>query len=294
MSRDDNVPDRFGEFGFGHMDQYFGWWVYEENRFRAAVDRVNSLDLHLHVQEHNAQAAERGKSREAQALYHVDSFGVATVEMRGAMMKFTTSLARGTATTFVRRQVRQATADESVKAIVLVIDSPGGTVAGTDELALDVAAAAAWQPVIARVEDLTASGAYWVASQATHIVANRGAEIGSIGTYAIVHDYSARAAQMGIKTHIVRAGKFKGTAAPGTEITPEQLGEIQRVVDSLNEVFLGTVAAGRKMAVERVRDLADGRLHVATEAKRLGLIDAIGTIDQTYALARKLAKGRGS
>ncbi len=113
--------------------------------------------------------------------------------------------------------------------------------------------------------------------------------IGSIGTYAVVSDMSGMAEQAGVKVHVVRAGEFKGTGVPGTEVTDEQLSEVQRLIDSRNDFFLRAVSAGRNMPIAQVRELADGRVHPAKEALSLNLIDSISSFDAAFDKARKAA-----
>ena len=170
---------------------------------------------------------------------------------------------------------------------MLHIDSPGGTAAGTYDLAHEVARADLKKPVFAFVEDLGASAAYWVASQARQVFCNSTAMVGSIGTFGVVHDLSAMAAQSGIKVHVIKAGQFKGTGIPGTELTAEQLADEQRVVSQLNEEFIRGVSKGRKMDLDTVREIADGRIHVGKAAQELGFVDAIKTYDQAFRLLLK-------
>jgi len=148
--------------------------------------------------------------------------------------------------------------------------------------------------VTAYIEDLGASAAYFVASQAGRIVANQAAEVGSIGTYGVVMDSSGMAAREGIKVHVVKAGRYKGMGVPGTEITSEQLVEMQRVVDAANALFIAAVARGRPMSADRVAELADGRVHIAAEALKLNLIDGIQTFDAALESLRNTGKGRSS
>ena len=167
---------------------------------------------------------------------------------------------------------------------MLHIDSPGGTVAGTGDLAAAVARADMKKPVFAFIEDLGASAAFWVASQARKVFTNSSAMIGSIGTFGVVHDMSVMAAREGVKVHVIKAGKFKGAGVPGTEVTADQLMEQQRVVDDLNEEFVRGVATGRKMSMEAVREIADGRVHVGKSAQKLGFSDGVKTFDQAFSL----------
>jgi len=219
--------------------------------------------------------------------------GVAAIGIDGPMSKFDSKLG-GTNTIRSRFAVRMANADPEVGSILLRIDSPGGHVAGTQELAADVAASA--KPVTAFIEDQGASAAYWVASQAKKIIANEMALVGSIGTYAVVHDESKAADIKGIKVHVVSSGPWKGGGQPGTEITGEQLSQIQEIVDDYSQKFVDAVAAGRGMGRKDAAALADGRVWIASKAKKLGLIDQVGTLDEAMAFAadkavRRLGRG---
>lgn len=262
-----------------HIDQYFGVWAIVEDRFREAVARVNAMDLREHVEHRQSEPT----ARSGGDGFVVAKGGVAVIEMTGPLMKHASSLSGGTSTIEIRRAIRNAATDDDVSAIMLRIDSPGGTVAGTADLAADVASAAKQKPVHAFIEDLGASAAYWIASQATAVLATESSLVGSIGTFSVIHDLSGSAAQQGIKVHVVRAGSFKGSGTPGTEVTTEQLVEVQRVVDGLNSLFLKGVASGRGMSIDTIRELADGRVHGAAEAKSLGLIDGVKSFDKALA-----------
>jgi len=279
-------PDLLGqEFDVPRLADYFQPWAIHEQTFRAAVARIGAIDLRLHVErsQQDPQAASPSvSSRSSRGRgYQITDRGVAVVLVSGPLMKFVSSLCDGTSTVYLRQQIRAAAGDKEVGAILLHIDSPGGTVSGTADLADEVKRAASKKPVYAFIEDLGASAAYWVASQATQVFANRTAAVGSIGTYGVIWDQSARAAMQGIKVHVLRAGAYKGAAEPGTEITPEQLAEWQRVIDEYNQFFLKAVAAGRPLSLAEVRALADGRVHIGQAAVDAKLIDGIQTLDDT-------------
>lgn len=267
------------------IDQYFGVWAMREDVLRSAVERVNSIDLRAHVGD---TLAAGGMSNDGRSNgYEMLPGGIAVIDLAGPLMKFAGgSMSAGTSTVNARRQIRDAASNEAVNAILLRIDSPGGTVSGTQDLADEVAAAGAIKPVEAYVEDQAASAAYWVASQASRIVSNSSALVGCIGTYATLVDSSGAAAMKGFKVSVVRAGQFKGMGASGTEITPDHLAEAQRVVDGLNQHFLDGVASGRRMSAEAVSAIADGRIHLAADALKMGLIDGIESFDQTVARMR--------
>jgi len=272
-----------------HLDEYFGIWAIQEEPFRAAVARVNGLDLQVHVRAQKAAGPPQAAA--ANRDYQPAGDGVAVINLSGPMQKYVSSLSGGTSTVAVRRALRTAVRDETVRSILLRIDSPGGTVSGTRDLADDVAAAAAEKPVHAYIEDLGASAAYWVASQATKVYANPTAMVGSIGTFAVIYDFSAQASMIGVKVHVLRAGDFKGAGQPGTEVTAEQLAEWQRIVNELNEHFIRGVSAGRKLSLGATRALADGRVHIGQAAADLNLIDGVQTFDATLlALSKPSAR----
>lgn len=264
--------------GVAHLHEYFSVWAVQEEPFRALVDSVNGIDIALHVMRN--QGSQQGV-RQAETGLLMASGGVAVVELAGPLMKQVSSLSGGTSTVAARRKIRSAARSEEVTAIVLLIESPGGTAAGTQELADEVAAAAKLKPVHAFIDDLGASAAYWVASQATKVYANASAWVGSIGSFMVLRDTSGAGEKLGVKTHVVRAGDFKGMGTPGTEITAEQIAHIQELINAVNAQFLAGVASGRRMALDKVQSLADGRIHVGAAAVSLGLIDGIQTFDQT-------------
>lgn len=275
-----------------YIEQYFGPWMIEENTFRGMVRSLESLDLSAHLDQH---AVSEPSHRDRNVPV---SGGIARIELRGSLMKHVSSFSGGSSTALARKKVRLAAGSDDVQAILLVIDSPGGTVSGTFDLAQDVRKAATEKPVYAYCEDLCASAAYAIASQCRKVYANEASLIGSIGTLLVVHDLSKMAENEGVKVHAIKTGEFKGTGVPGTEITDEQLEYLQSIVTGMNSHFLAGVESGRSVSAEKVNSWADGRVHVAEEALKLGLIDGIKTIDEVLAEMReeirKPAGGRSS
>jgi len=273
-----------------YLEQYFGLWAMRPEEFHAGVQIARSIDLHVHMASEQALKAQ-GVSTPAAEVKN----DIAIVTLHGTLMKHTSSMSAGTSTVLARRQIRAAGANDNVKGLLLHIDSPGGTAAGTQDLAHDIAELAARKPVYAYCEDLTASAAYWAASQATKVFANESALVGSIGTYGVVHDLSKLAENEGIKVHVIRAGDFKGMGEPGTEVTDEQLAELQRIVNEMNDFFIRGVSKGRGMTASQVRKLADGRVHTAGPAQGLGLIDKVQSLDATFAqLVKDTRKVKGT
>jgi len=268
------------------LDQYLGLWAVYPERFLELFAAVSRYDLVAHVTAAQRQPLEQVRSQAAAAAAGADP-QIAVVPIIGTLTKRGSSLSSSGAMTILRRQVRALARDSQVDAILLVIDSPGGTSAGTADLANEVRAAAEKKPTWAFVEDLAASAAYWIASQASRVVANdRTALVGSIGTYLGLYDFSAAAAMEGVRPVVIKSGQFKAAGFPGTEITDEQRAYWQKIVDDTQAEFSAAVARGRRMELKRVAELADGRVHPAADAQQLGLIDAIESFESTLAQLR--------
>ena len=272
--------------GVPYRSQYYGYWEISDHAAMMLQQVCENLQLSLHLERQSV------KPREVLATedYQTTDDGIAIIPIHGVMMKHESSVTESVSTAVARRQVRRAVNDAGVEAIMLHIDSPGGTVAGSGDLADEVYNAAQQKRTIAFIEDLAASAAYKIASQANEIIANRGeAVVGSLGTFAVVHDVSKAAEQEGIKVHVIRAGEFKGAFTPGTEVTDEQLEELQREINSMQAAFRQMVERGRGSRISDTESLFDGRVHSANDAMSLGLVDAVGSFDATMARLVKTA-----
>lgn len=234
--------------------------------------------------------AAAGRQKDTSPGYEVRD-GIAFISMRGVMLKpvglledILTELFGGVSTPQATAAVRRAAADPNVTGMVLHVDSPGGSVEGVAELAAAVRDAASRKPVVARVEDLCASAAYWAISGASSIVCSSAtAEVGSIGCFMVVSDLSGMAAALGIKVYVVSsAPPLKGAGVEGSEITAPQVEEVQRRVDDLAAVMVGDVARGRGVSVTKAQTWATGAVWIAAEAQRRGLIDGVGDADAGF------------
>jgi signal peptide peptidase SppA len=210
--------------------------------------------------------------------YVVTPEGVGILPLHGPTMKARSKYG-GVSTVDARRQLRAMAADEKVGAILLHIDSPGGHVAGTKELADDVAAVDQSKPVHAYIEDTGASAAYWVASQARTVAANAMAMVGSLGTFTVLYDLSKAAEMEGVQVHVVSTGERKGAAAPGTPVTDGDLAEAQRLVDGFDAFFRAAVRDGRELGAREASAIWTGAVWLAGEAKGLELVDRVETFD---------------
>lgn len=205
---------------------------------------------------------------------------VAMISLAGSLTKSPTW--SGTSTVQARREIRAASADPNVSGILLAIDSPGGTVAGTSDLAAEVKAARKRKPVWAHVDDLAASAAYWIASQADAVYVNSPtAFVGSIGTVLTVLDMSAAAEKEGIKVLRFSTGPLKGAGEPGTEITDEQKAEFQKLVEDAQTHFDAALKSGRGLTDRQLSAVRTGGLFSAKEAIDRKLIDGIRPLDAT-------------
>ncbi len=278
-----------------NLDQYFGLWAVEEMQFLSLFDRVANMNLAAHVQVHGAEATASPKAQVTNARTSgTRETTVGIIDIQGTLTKSGSSLSRASSLVSIRRSIRVAAADEEIDAILLRIDSPGGTVAGTGDVAAEVMAARQKKPVWAYVEDLTASAAYWIASQAEKIFANNGtALVGSIGTMIGLYDMSARAAANGIKAVVIKTGRLKGAGFVGTEITDEQKAYWQEIADKTQVAFTAGVARGRGRTAEQVEaEWMEGRVWNAGDAVTMGLIDGIQSLEVTVAELSKRAAGK--
>lgn len=217
---------------------------------------------------------------------------VAVIDVRGPMMKSPPGFMQAASTREIRAKLREAAGDDSVSGVMLRIESPGGTVSGTPELAADVAAVRQVKPVHAYIEDLGASAAYWVASQAERITATSTAIIGSIGVVMIVPDLSKAFEDLGVKFHRVASSPLKGAGHFGTKIEDAHLERWQAEVDEVNRQFVEGVAAGRGEKIGDLASVADGGTFVAPQALEAGLIDEIQSFEQALAAMQAAPGGR--
>lgn len=268
------------------MIQYMPYWSISERAAQMIESGLPRLVEQLVVR---IEAA-KGKDEPPSIL---DVKGdVAVIQVQNVLLKresVWTKYGYATSTQTIERALSEAVADTAVRAIVLNIDSPGGTVDGMHRLVQATAKANKQKPVIAQVDGLAASAAYWLASQASAIYAGAGDEVGSIGVRLMLYDWSMAFALAGIEAVPIDTGKFKSAGAMGTEITPEQRAYFQEQVDAYFADFLGDVRRGRKLTEKQAREVGDGRMFIARTALELGLIDGIQNIEETMKQARRMA-----
>jgi signal peptide peptidase SppA len=273
--------------GVQNISQYFGVWAVDDTQFLQTFKQVANMDLVSHV---NSGPAVPQVSL---TVSEQDERSIAIVNISGLMTKYGSSLSNAGSTVAIRQAVRKAGNDPNIAAIILRIDSPGGTVSGTVDLANEVRTASAKKPVYTYAEDLAASAGYWVGSQARKIYANNStAQIGSIGTYIGTYDYSGKAEKEGIKAVVIKSGNLKGGGFPGAEITEEQINNWQGIVNKIQTQFSAAVSKGRRLPLSRVNELATGQVYMADDALSFGLIDKIGSFSEMLADIRGTLAGQ--
>lgn len=209
---------------------------------------------------------------------------VAVIPIHGVIakrMNLFTQISGGASTQLVERDIRTALDNDQIEAILLDIDSPGGTVDGTAELANFIKEARKEKPVYALANGLMASAAYWIGSAAESIlITGSTTQVGSIGVVAAHVDISEADRKRGIKRTEIYAGKFKRIASQNEPLTAEGRQNIQAKVDYLYSLFVNAVADNREVSVETVlENMADGRIFIGQQAIDAGLVDGVSTLD---------------
>jgi len=188
----------------------------------------------------------------------------------------------GTSTEAFGKVFRQMIADPDVKAIVFDINSPGGSVYGTQELATEILKARGSKPIIAVVNSFGASAAYWIASAADEIVITPSGETGSIGVWLLHIDWSEWAKQKGLKFTYISAGKYKVEGNEDEPLSEEARAFLQEGVNEYYDAFVGGVAKGRGTSASAVRSgYGEGRVFGAKRALSMGMVDRIATLQET-------------
>ena len=185
--------------------------------------------------------------------------------------------------------VRRLRESERVPAVVLDIDSPGGSATASDDMFLALERLAAKKPLVAAIRGVGASGSYLAALAAATIVAQPNSVVGSIGVISASPRLPRLLDRLGVTVTETRAGRLKGAGAPWREDSDEELAKEQAIVDAFYDAFVGRVAAGRRLPVERARELATGEVWLGREALGLGLVDEIGDLERAVEIAARAA-----
>jgi protease IV len=178
--------------------------------------------------------------------------------------------------------------NKRIKAVVLRIDSPGGVVGPTQEICEEVKKFVLKKPLIVSMGSVAASGGYYIAAPASKIVANPGTITGSIGVLMKLSNIQGLLGKVGLKSFVLKSGTFKDTGSPVRPMTREDRRILQEVIDSLHGQFVTAVSEGRKISLEEVRKIADGRIFSGEQAMQLKLVDRLGNFQDAVAVAAKM------
>lgn len=192
----------------------------------------------------------------------------------------------------VREELSKAEDDDKVRALVVKINSPGGTATASDILYRELRAFKARRkiPVVAAIMDVGASGGYYVALAADTIVAHPTTVTGSIGVMMLTVNAEGLLQKVGVAPLAIKSGAKKDMGSPFRGLSEEERQIFQSVIDDLHRRFVLLIARERRLPEERVRELADGRIFTADEARARGLVDQVGYLEDALAAARAAAR----
>lgn len=179
--------------------------------------------------------------------------------------------------------------NDSIKALVLRIDSPGGGVGPSQEIHDEVMAVDALKPVIVSMGSVAASGGYYIAAPAREIIANPGTIIGSIGVIMEFTNFQELLDKIGLSSVVVKSGEFKDIGSPTRVMTAAERQILQDLIDDVHSQFISSVAEGRNLEETTVRSLADGRIFSGRKAMEIGLVDRMGNLEVAIKRAAELA-----
>lgn len=189
----------------------------------------------------------------------------------------------------LRKIFKELDNDDSVEAVILRINSPGGAVVASDELNLAIRDLSESKVTVAQLADTAASGGYYAAVAADHIIANRATLTGSIGVILQLPNFDELFDNIGVSITTIKSGEFKDIGAIDRPITENEEAIFQSIVDESYQQFIDAIVAGRDLDRDAVLDFADGRVFSGSQALELDMIDQLGTFDDAILTAAELA-----
>ena len=192
-------------------------------------------------------------------------------------------------------ELREHRENKSVKAILLRIDSPGGAVAPSQEIYSEVLKIRdeGKKKIVTSMGSVAASGGYYIASASDKIVANPGSVTGSIGVILELANVSGLMKKVGVESVVIKSGKFKDVGSLFRTMMPEERELLQGVIDDTYDQFVEAVSAGRGINKEDLIPIADGRVFTGRQAKKLGLVDELGSMQDAVKITADLAGIKG-
>lgn len=261
-------------------------WAMQKEKLLAMLDviRTRSFGPIKSMEDDEVSAAINPQRANAIAKKEGSVAIIPVYGMLSQRMNLMTYYSGGTSTELLMSAIKSSLADNTVKAIVMDVDSPGGGVYGVAEIADYIRASRGDKPIIAQINSLAASGGYWIATAADEVVITRGGEAGSIGVYMLHEDISKFLEAEGVKETFIFAGRYKVEGNPFEPLADESKAFFQFRVDEYYEMFVDAVAKGRGVSTKKVLDdFGQGRVFGAKQAVQVGMADRIATMDETLA-----------
>lgn len=219
------------------------------------------------------------------ALIHISGMILSGHGSRGGLFRETS-----TGSETIMEALREVQSDPNIKACVIRLNSPGGSVAASQEIYEEIKRSRQrGKMIVASMGDLAASGAYYVASACNQIVANPGTLTGSIGAIFSVEDMQELVKKIGVRIEVVKSGKFKDMGSPFRNMTAEDRKLFQEMIMDVYDQFVSDVAKGRKLDKNYVKSIADGRILTGRKALKLKLVDKLGNLEYALGQAAMLA-----
>jgi len=216
---------------------------------------------------------------------------IAVVYVEGQMVSDKTSDGSGSAySSDIVKAMRKATDDPEVKAIVMRVNSPGGTPVSAEEIISQMKKTRAIKPVVVSMGDMATSAAYYISSQTDRIVADPDTFTGSIGVIWVFENKSKSYAEDGISFYVAKTGDYKDLGSDKRGLTTSEKDYVQSVINESYDRFVSNVAKGRNLSEDYVRSIADGRVYTGSKAQQMGLIDDLGGLYDAISIAENMSK----
>jgi len=183
--------------------------------------------------------------------------------------------------------------DPAIKAIVVRINSPGGAVGPSQEILREIEKIKKKKKIVASLGTLAASGGYYIACGADLIMANKGTATGSIGVIMQFTNVEGLTKKVGLDFFTLKSGRYKDVGSPFRPMTPEEKTYMQQLLDNIYQQFLSDVARNRKIPLEKLKSLAEGKIYTGEEAQQVGLVDTFGNLPDAIEKAGRLAGLKG-
>lgn len=263
------------------IEFYPNKWAMEQSALDSLVPRM------MAVRDTSAKSLEKFREKRLAAgqakLRKVGQGRIAALPVYGAVehrASFMSMFFGGCSCEEIGMAIDYYSQDKNTDAIILDIDSPGGSSYGVQELSDKIYAARASKPIYAVANAMACSAAYWIGSAASHFSCTPSGDVGSIGVFAVHTDMSKAAENAGVKTTIIKAGKYKAEGNPMQPLSEETQAYIQSMVDATYTDFVKAVAKNRNCSVSDVREkFGQGRIVMADDAAKCGMVDRVATLE---------------